>query len=139
MDKEVLFAARLPQDTIDVPGLGTVTVRGLSRAEVLILRKATDDEGVDGPRALTLERKMLATALVDPQLTEAEVGRWQAAAPAGELEPVTRLVQQLSGMLEDAPKSGVPEATREPGAGVRVLPGGGAVDDGGGAAAADVR
>lgn len=131
MDKELLFKTRLPEAEVDVPGIGTMRVRGLSRAEVMVMRKATDAEQLDGPRALVIERKMLAAALLDPQLTESEVGRWQAAAVAGELDPVSRRVQELSGLADDAPKSGVPADGAGPGAGVRALPGAETVDDGG--------
>lgn len=92
-----------------MPGVGTVRVRGLSRDEVLVVRKATDNDAakVDGPRILVLERKMIAAAMLDPVMTEAEVGEWQRAAPAGEIEPVVAKVQELSGMSEGAGKSGV--------------------------------
>ncbi|HEX6969408.1 MAG TPA: hypothetical protein VF174_11455 [Micromonosporaceae bacterium] len=112
VDKDMLLKPRLPEADVDIPGVGTVRVRGLSRDEVLVVRKATDAEHVDGPRALTLERKLLAAAMVDPQLSEAEVGRWQQSAPAGELQPVVEKVQELSGLDEGAAKSGVPGAGR---------------------------
>lgn len=137
MDKDLLFKPRLPEADVDVPGLGTVRVRGLSRAEVMLVRKATDTEHMDGPRALVLERKMLATAMVDPELTEAEVGRWQQASVAGELEPVTHKIQELSGMLEGSAKEAVKTFRGESGDGVRVLPGAEAGDDGGQAAGGD--
>ncbi|HEY9418034.1 MAG TPA: hypothetical protein VIQ30_25015 [Pseudonocardia sp.] len=107
MDKELLFKSRLNEADVEIPDVGTVRVRGLSRVEVLAVRKATDTEQMDGPRALVLERKMLAAAMVDPELSEAEVGQWQQASVAGELEPVVRKVQELSGMLDDAPKVAV--------------------------------
>lgn len=113
MDKTVLFQTRLPEEDVSIPGVGTVRVRALSRAEVLLVRKSTDDEHMDGPRALVLERKLLAKALVDPALSEAEVGHWQDAATPGEIEPVVTVVQRLSGLLQESPKSGV-QGVREP-------------------------
>lgn len=111
MDKDKLLAPRadtpsgMPEDFVDVPGLGTVCVRGLSRFEVLDVRKATDDaQGVDGPRALMLERKMVSLAMLDPVLTEAEVGTWQKIAGAAELNVVSLKIQELSGMTDAAPK-----------------------------------
>lgn len=103
--KSRLLKPRLPEADVEVPGVGTVRVRGLTRDEVLVMRKATDNaNSIDGPRTLVLERKMLASAMVDPPMTEAEIGQWQKAAPAGELEPITHKVQELSGMLDDAAK-----------------------------------
>lgn len=131
IDREALFKPRLEEAEVDLEGMGTVRVRGLSRGEVIAMRKATDTEAnLDGPRALVIERKMIALAMIDPKLTETEVARWQEAAPAGELEPVTAKIQELSGLSEGANKSGLPGAGGEPGAGVRALPGGEAVDDG---------
>lgn len=119
MDKELLFKPRLPEADVDIPGVGTVRVRGLSRVEVLAVRKATDNaESMDGPRVLVLERKMLAAAMVDPELTESEVGQWQKAAAAGELEPIVTAVQELSGMLDGSAKAAVQTFRGEPGDGV---------------------
>jgi hypothetical protein len=105
VDKEALFKSRLNEEEVEVPGVGVVRVRGLSRVEVISVRKATDSEHIDGPRTLVIERKMLAAALVDPQLTEAEVKRWQEASAAGEMEPVIAAVQRLSGMEDGAAKA----------------------------------
>lgn len=130
MDKALLFKSRLNEADVEIPDVGTVRVRGLSRAEVMLVRKATDTEHMDGSRALVLERKMLAAAMVDPVLTESEVGQWQQASAAGELEPVVRKVQELSGMLDDAPKEAVKTFRGESGDGVRVLPSAETGDDG---------
>jgi len=119
VDKELLLKPRLAEDDVEIPGVGTVRVRALSRAEVLLVRKATDNaDSIDGPRALVLERKMLATAMVDPVLTEAEVGQWQEASGAGELEPVTYRIQELSGMLEGSAKAAYKSVPGESGDGV---------------------
>lgn len=135
MDKELLFKPRLAEEDVNIPGVGTVRVRALSRAEVLMVRKATDLAGdVDGPRALVLERKMLAAAMVEPALTESEVGRWQQASAAGELEPVTEAIQRLSGMLPNSAKEAYRELEADPEAEFRAAPSAGSVDDGGPAA-----
>ncbi|GAA4681371.1 hypothetical protein [Phytohabitans rumicis] len=132
--KDRLLKPRLSEAEVEVPGVGTVRMRALSRAEVLMVRKATDDENIDGPRALALERKMLATAFLDPVLTEAEVGQWQKASAAGELEHVSRKIQELSGMLEGADKAAFQGVRGGSGDGVRALPGAEAEHDGGPAA-----
>jgi hypothetical protein len=133
--KELLFKSRLAEDDVQIPGVGTVRVRALSRAEVLLVRKATDLAGdVDGPRALVLERKMVAAAMVHPPLTEAEVGRWQNASAAGELEPVTEAIQRLSGMLPTSAKGVYQELEADSEGEFRAAPGQGSGDDGGPAA-----
>lgn len=131
MDKELLFKPRLPEADVDVPGIGMVRVRGLNRAEAMQVQSAKGTEAT--------ERVILALGMVDPQLTEAEAGRWQKAAPAGEIEPVSRRIAELSGMVEGAEKEAYKSLRGGAGDGVRVLPGAEAGDDGGGAAAPDGR
>lgn len=98
----------MPEGEVEIPGKGTVRVRGLSRYEVMLMRKATDGvDSIDGSRALVIEQAMLSMAMVEPPATKEEVAAWQKVAMAGELEPIVNKVQELSGMLDDAPKSGV--------------------------------
>lgn len=97
MDKAALFTERIPRAEVEIPGIGTVTVRGLSRYELQLTGKGTEDPSL-------IERRMLAYALVDPELTEAEVETWQRVAPAGELAPVTEAIRDLSGLKPGANK-----------------------------------
>lgn len=99
LSKDQLLKGRLPEREVEIPDLGTVRVRGLSRAEVLKLQKL----GLDNVGAL--ERKIVHLGLVDPALTEAEVDTWYEAAPGGELEPVSKAIQELSGLVEGAEKA----------------------------------
>lgn len=131
MDKEALFAPRLPEDDVEVPGIGAVRVRGLSRIEAMHVQAAK------GPEAT--ERRILALGMVDPKLTEDEAGRWQRAAPAGELEPVTDRIAELSGIAPGAAKEATKSVPGGSGDRVRVLPGAEAGDDGGPAAPGDER
>lgn len=103
--KDALFATSLPEEDVDIPGKGTVRVRALTRSEALACQQVK--QGPD--RVAAIERKMLAMAIVDPEMTEADVGRWQKASTVGEMEPVGAKVQELSGMTEGAAK----EAYRE--------------------------
>jgi hypothetical protein len=114
-DKELLFKPSLPEAEVEIPGKGTVRVRALSRSEALLCQK---EDGVEA-----VERKMLALALVDPALTEAEVGRWQKASAAGEMDPVSNKVAELSGMTEDAGKAAYKEFESDPDGEFRLPPG----------------
>jgi hypothetical protein len=127
--RERLFKPRLPEAEVEVEGIGTIRVRGLSRIEAMLVQKAN---GI-----AAMERTMLALAMVDPELTEAEVSRWQKASTAGELEPVTQKISELSGMTQESAKEAMRTFRDEPGDGVRVLPGAEAGDDGGPAAPGD--
>lgn len=106
MDKELLFKPRLTEADVEIPGVGTVRVRALNRAEAMRV------ESTKGTEAR--ERVILALGMVDPELTEAEVGRWQTAAPAGELQPVAVRIAELSGLLEAAPKEAMQTFRGEP-------------------------
>lgn len=96
MDKEVLFAPRLAEEDLEIPGIGTVRVRGLSRAEAMKMQNCGSVEAQ--------ERLMISLGVVEPKLTEAEAGRWQKAAPAGELQPVSEAIGRLSGLVVDGDK-----------------------------------
>lgn len=101
MDKAALLAAAadaLPTEDVEIPGVGTVTVRGLSRAESLIVGKAEGD-----PTAT--ERAMLRFGLVDPAMSETDVKEWLKVAPNAHVDPVTKAIARLSGMLEDSAKA----------------------------------
>lgn len=95
-DKSKLFAPRLPRAEITIPDVGTITVRGLNRAEAMIVqgKKGTEET----------EIAILHLGLVDPELTESEVRQWHRAAPAGEIEPVSSKIAELSGMLDGQAK-----------------------------------
>jgi hypothetical protein len=123
MDKAELFKPYLPEAEVEIPGLGTVRVRAMSRAEVMMLQ---DTKGV-----AAVERKMLHFAMVDPVLTEAEAGDWQKATIPSVIEPVTAKIAELSGMNGgSSDKETYKSVRRESGDGVRVLPSPEVGDDG---------
>jgi hypothetical protein len=102
VDKAALLAKRFGVEDVEVPDVGTVQIRPLSRAEAHGLRGQEMDEQ-------QMEIRLLALALVEPKLTEADVKEWQEAAPAGELEPVVRAILRLSGMEAQHAKATFPE------------------------------
>lgn len=107
IDKAALFAPRLKSETVEIDGLGLIVVRGLSRVEAgqVQARKTAEAR----------ERLVLALGMVDPALTESEVGQWMAAADAGEVGKVSKVIGRLSGLLEDSPKATFPDDGSEPG------------------------
>ncbi len=118
-DKELLFKPSLPEAEVEIPGKGTVRVRALTRVEVMSLQNVK--EGPDWASAV--DRKMIALGLVDPVLTEAEVGQWQKASAAGEMEPVGQKITELSGMTEGAGKAAYKEFESDPDGEFRLPPG----------------
>lgn len=100
MDKSQLTAKRLATDTHTISGVGEITFRALSRTEAMAFKDVEMD-------VETLERKLLAIAMVDPEMAESDVAAWQAASPAGELEEVVNRVAEMSGMTAQAAKAAV--------------------------------
>lgn len=123
VDKALLFKPRLPEDEVEIPGVGTVRVRALNREE------AKSTQKIEDPALRDLH--IIAIGMVDPQLSVSEVKRWAEASPASEMEPVANKIAELSGMLPDSPKRVVTEFEANPDAEFRALPSGQAVDDGG--------
>lgn len=84
---------------------GVVTVRPLTRSEVMRLNKGRELGKLDVGQ---FERQMVALAMIDPVMTEDEVRTWQEHDRAGgALEAVTDKISELSGMKKGADKSGV--------------------------------
>lgn len=120
MDKELLLKPRLAEEDLEIPGVGVVRLRALSRAEAVEARERnrTGDEPGDVD-VDAYEADMIAMALVDPAMTAEEVARWGEVAPAGEWVLVVEKVRELSGTGEEAAKSGVPANRQERRAAVR--------------------
>lgn len=98
--KARLLKSRLGEKTVDIPGVGEVTVRGLSRGEVLLLQKSSGNP-------TQLEQKIVAVGMVEPSLTEKEVTQWQKAATSGEIDRIVSEINKLSGLGQGAQKSDV--------------------------------
>jgi hypothetical protein len=99
MDKEALLKqSSLPEDDVELDGVGTVRVRALSRYEIMLAGKTAGDD------PLAMEQTMISMAMVDPKLTKGEVERWQKISPIGQMQAVTTRINELSGVGNDAQK-----------------------------------
>lgn len=76
------------EDTIELEA-GTIRVRALTRTDVLKASEITDP--------VRQEQMILARAMVDPPMTEADVKQWQEVGSAGDLGLVVDKVRELSG------------------------------------------
>lgn len=101
MDKAALLSDRLPRGEVEVPGVGTFALRALSRYELVLAGKGTEDGSL-------IEARLLSYTLLDPQLSVDEVRQWQKLAPSGEVGMVVDKMRELSGLGEGADKSDVP-------------------------------
>lgn len=107
MDKSKLLASRLPEKDIDIEGVGTLRVRGLTRGLAILV---ADTDGT-----AKRERLIIRHGLVDPVLTDNEIKEWMEAAPSGEVDQVVTEIARLSGMLPDSEKEAVQRFPDEPG------------------------
>lgn len=91
-------------ETVDVtlPSGAVVKVRGLTRFELILSGKNTED-------AALIERRNVSTCLVEPKMTLAQVEAWQKRpGSVRALGDITTAIRDLSGLGEDAAKSDVP-------------------------------
>lgn len=98
MNRDDLLVKRLIAEPVELPGVGTIMVRGLSRGEVFDLR-AKDLSVAE------LEVQTIALCMVDPVLSTDDVRDWSYNAPAHEIDLVFAKIRQLSGLSEGAQKS----------------------------------
>lgn len=100
------------EETRDIPTkTGVITVRGMSRAEVLSLNGKRDRGAIT---LVEWEAKVVALCIVSPVLTEAEVVAWQKVSRVnGTAGRVSDAIMVLSGLADGADKSGVAEAGDE--------------------------
>lgn len=122
MDKKKLLKARPLEAEVDVPDVGTIKVRALTRADVLAIADAQRNADRLGDRAY-FEQLMLASALVDPALTADEVAEWQAVAPSKVIGTVVDAVTSLAALTPDAAKDMFKEMQSDPDVEFRVLAG----------------
>lgn len=95
VDKAALLDSTrvLPRDTVTVPNVGEVEVRGLSRAEVIQMSMA--------PHGGDREVLVLTRGMTDPELTEDEVRIWRDTKESEEIRPVSDRILELSGLAPD--------------------------------------
>jgi len=105
---QLLAGGRLKMADVVIEGLGTVTVRGLTRLEASQVRDRAETDA--------RERFILAAGMVSPELTEAEAGEWMKVADADEIAKVSMKIGALSGLLEDSPRETFPSDGEQPGA-----------------------
>jgi hypothetical protein len=100
LTKEQLLAQRFGVREYEIPGVGTIKVRSLTRGQALeVVGKELDKAEA--------ERYLLSRGLAEPELTEDDVRVWQDNSPAGEIQEIAKLITELSGLSDGAPKSGV--------------------------------
>lgn len=111
VEKSALLDATrvLRHETVEIPDVGEVKVRGLSRAEVVQMQAfANIDE---------MEVATLAAGLVEPALSADEVKQWRSTRDSAEIQPVCDKILELSGLLPDQQTEAERSFRTEPGDG----------------------
>lgn len=96
-----LLAAGVPEDVAEIPGVGTVKVRGLTRAELHLLTKK--DGGNPSPE--TSDLFYFERGMVEPKVTEAQARSIFQSIGFGALQPVIAKISELSGVSRDDQKA----------------------------------
>jgi len=118
MDKETLFnrKAHKGTTTVTLDKDVVVVVRALTRGEVEDCRSGKKDDP-------DYELRLIATGLVDPEMTLEDVRLWMQGdpddpdddgAPAGDSVKVTTAIAELSGLTEQGAQKSVPGVRRKP-------------------------
>lgn len=111
-----------PEDWVVLEGLDKkVRVRGLSRHEVMHVQA---QKGV-----LAVEQMTVSLGLLDPAMTTDQIKAWQKRSKGSEMEPVTRRIGELSGMIQGARKAAIKEMLDDSGIEFRVHAGDETSDD----------
>lgn len=88
-----LLALTLPEREVNLDGVGSIRVRGLSRQETIAISEATiaDD----------MENRVLAYGMLDPAMTTEQVDEWRCHASSSIIRPALDAILELSGLGPD--------------------------------------
>ncbi len=101
---EDLIKPRAGEDTedYDLPGVGTIAIRSLNRAEFIQAQRRFEND------MEKQEQFILSRCVVKPEgVTEAVVAKWQKASPIGEINALAMRINEMSGIKSGADKSSV--------------------------------
>lgn len=124
MQKADLFVDLTEHEDVEI-SRGVVTVRGLSRYEIMLCARPELEN-------LAKEQKQLNLAMLNPEMSEDDVARWQKVPGAfRDIQTVVEAVNRLSAVGKDAQKAAYKSNGGGSDAGIRDIPSEEAVADGG--------
>lgn len=98
LSKEALLGCRPPERDVELAEVGTVRVRALTRAEVFEISRALPEDG----SAEAWEVAVLATGVVEPELSADDVAAWRASAQSAQVQAVYDAIIEMSGTRKGA-------------------------------------
>jgi hypothetical protein len=99
LTREQILARKIGKGKATLPDGGVVSIRALTRDEVLASQEIEDT----GER----ENFLIAMGMTDPKLSREDVSAWAAGAAAGDVVAVSDAIAILSGLKQGAGKSSV--------------------------------
>lgn len=121
-NKDLLFEDSEETDTVIIPGKGEVTVRVLTRAQIMKIRKSVKSIPDAIARQDVMEQKFLVAGMVDPEVDMQDCALWQQKSKAGEIDLVLNKINEISGLEEGYGKDATLDFIEDPEAEFRVLP-----------------
>jgi len=112
--EELTEPGQMPEDDVQLSSGRWVRVRALTRAEAHHMNSI---EGMFETEVFALSRGIVA-----PKINRAQVEAWLKVAVAGELDPASSRISELSGMSDDADKRAVRDFETGAVSEFRVLP-----------------
>lgn len=92
----LLADSDLDTETLEVDGIGEVTIRSLTRQQAV---KVADAEG-----GVEREVRILAYGLADPKLTLDQAKQVIQKRSAGQIQGLMEAISRISGLMEDSQK-----------------------------------
>lgn len=80
------------EEDYELPGIGTIRIRALNRREAQMVAAA------GGPGVGVKERLMISLSMVQPKMTVDDVGAWEKACVAGEMQDLGTRISDISGV-----------------------------------------
>ncbi len=106
LTREQILARKTGRGKATLPDGSTVSIRALTRDEVLALQ--------DLETLADKDNFLVAKGMTDPVLTVDDVAAWAAAGDAGDIAAVSDAIGELSGLKAGAGKSRVPRSGKRP-------------------------
>lgn len=99
-----MLGMSVPTEEFEIEGVGTLTLRGMTRFEMMLVFKRQENES-----QLSAEKLSLSIGIVEPKLTEDDIEAWQKVAPGGLINRIAVRINALSGLGKGAGKSDLPD------------------------------
>jgi hypothetical protein len=106
--EELLASASVPTEDYDMPRVGLIKLKGLTRQESLEVGQAKN--------LVEQDRLLIMHGIAEPKLNYKDVETLSATMSSGTLEEITQAIARLSGMLKESGRQAMDDFRPESGA-----------------------